>query len=133
MTHTAESLLAAVGVDWKVKYGCIFCPECGGAESKVVGQQHIYSCFRPSTRDVEPTYTGPALGTPELDAVLLVEGVRWCRDKPVADRVNVLWSNSDLVAFHAAKSKSALLTDTWLFEYPQPGHALAAAIAEVKS
>ena len=127
MTHTPESLLAAVGVDWTQRYAFIVCPECQMIMAYKGIPQHGLDCRRPSTRDVEPTYTGPALNTPELDAVLLVEGVKWLYNRVVqtsqqdVDNLmfeafgnNIGWESS--VLFHAL-----------------PGHALAAAIAEGSS
>jgi hypothetical protein len=93
--------------------------------------QHGLDCRRPSTRDVEPTYTGPALGTPELDAVLLVESFKWCRDnwqlyEDVNDVVYKLYEvEIDKV--------NAFALEWIIFHCTQPGHALAAAIAEVQS
>ena len=117
--HTAQDLLAAVGVDWHKDYAIVQCPQCKNHRFYCVtgSTWHRFDCSRPDTSNVEPTYTGPALNTEELDAVLLVEGVKWSR-KFYRDDPN----------FH-------LIGDLdWkelCLEMPYPGHALAAAIAEV--
>lgn len=104
--HTAQDLLAAVGVDWKQRYAFIVCPECQMTMAYKGIPQHGLDCRRPSTRDVEPTYTGPALGTPELDAILLVAGFKWmCKNGRHEAHVHL---HDEL-----------------------PGHALARAIREV--
>jgi len=128
MTHTAQDLLAAVGVDWKVAYGVTYCPECG------CPSHHTVRCRRPDTSKVEPTYTGPALGTPELDAILWVEGQKWLAS--FAEVNNTCWD----VLFRVRKNapKQFDITNDIAAVYlvaicPNPGHALAAAIAEVES
>ena len=76
-------------------------------------------------------YTGPALGTPELDALLLVAGQRWCVEN---------WHKYDDVndALYDGNLQAINETDTfaleWLLFYcDTPGHALARAIAEVQA
>ena len=112
MTHTAQDLLAAVGVDWTQD-----------------DTMHTWDNGITSTQ----IYTGPALGTPELDAVLWVEGQR--------EMMRV-----DTITFYASVGEKLLNRDSrlegaitrancgfgMLFAKPNPGHALAAAIAEVK-
>lgn len=107
MTHTAQDLLAAVGVDWKAKYARIFCPECSmNWNPETRPGFHHSTCRRPDTSNVEPTYTGPALGTPELDAVLLVAGFKWMLEHGQHEARIIVQHN--------------------------PGHALAEGIAEVR-
>lgn len=134
-TDTPESLLDAVGVDWREKYGTISCPECGWgrkANKPDISLNHASNCRRPSTRAVQPTYTGPALGTPELDAVLWVEGQRWLAS--FAEVNNKCWD----VLFRVRKNapKQYDITNDIAAVYlvaicPLPGHALAEAIKEV--
>jgi hypothetical protein len=106
-TDTPESLLGAVGVDWK----------------------HTPKLRSPLVNG-RATYTGPALGTPELDALLLVAGLAWLRHRND-------WRFKHNFAGFITKSMAdddPLPWDDWLIWHcPTPGHALAAAIAEVKS
>jgi hypothetical protein len=95
-TDTPESLLEAVGYD----------------VSKLL--------------DHRCRYTGPALGTPELDAVLLVESFKWCRDN---------WQLYQDVndAIYKLNETEIDATDTFalewlLFHCDQPGERLARAI-----
>ena len=133
MTHTAQDLLAAVGVDWHKDYAIVQCPQCKNHRFYCVtgSTWHRFDCSRPDTSNVEPTYTGPALGTPELDAVLLVEGVKFCRcNWQLYQDVND--------AIYKLNETEIDATDTFVLEWllfhcNQPGHALAAAIKEVKS
>lgn len=131
MTHTAQDLLAAVGVDWTQRYAFIVCPECQMIMSYNGIPNHGLDCRRPDTSHVEPTYTGPALGTPELDALLLVVGQIWCVENwHKYDDVNDAIYDSNLQAINE--------TDTFVLEWllfycPTPGHALARAIREVAS
>lgn len=103
--HTAQDLLAAVGVDWQ-------------ADPKF----HAWDNGLTSTQ----IYTGPALGTPELDAVLLVDGVKWCRDN---------WQFYQDVndAIYKLNETEIDATDTFVLEWllfhcDQPGARLARAI-----
>lgn len=100
-TDTPESLLEAVGIT----------VETGG------------TCPSGHRLFMGGEYTGPALGTPELDAVLWVEGQRWCRDcHSYAYHVML----TRIEANHmTGDPESHLLT------MHNPGHALAAAIKEV--
>lgn len=132
MTETATDLLEAVDVEWQREYGRVVCPECGWFKKSIgdSGLEHAPSCRRPSTRNLDLTYTGPALGTPELDALLLVAGQRWLR------------SNNDLrykiySALHRINGDGELTTTCnvaiWLLETcDTPGHALARAIREAR-
>lgn len=76
-------------------------------------------------------YTGPALGSEELDALLLVAGQRWCVENwHKYDDVNDAIYDSNLQAINE--------TDTFVLEWllfycPTPGHALARAIREVRN
>jgi hypothetical protein len=104
--HTAQDLLEAVGVDWK----------------------HTPNLREPLVNG-RANYTGPALNTPELDALLLVVGQIWCVENwHKYDDVNDAIYDSNLQAINE--------TDTFVLEWllfycPTPGHALAAAIKEV--
>jgi hypothetical protein len=133
MTHTAQDLLEAVGVDWKFQYGVIVCPECGWNRKISTHDKSLYhhsTCRRPSTRDVEPTYTGPALGTPELDAVLWVEGQRWFYNRDHATKRAVA---KNLAGHGFEENDGGWVSGRLglLFQQHNPGHALAAAIKEV--
>jgi hypothetical protein len=107
--HTAQDLLAAVGVDWKVD------PKFYAWDNSLTSTQ---------------IYTGPALGTPELDAVLWVEGQFKCRE---------IWGSFDDIRdrLYAQMALDPDAPDVRVFEWlmaicPFPGHALAAAIKEVE-
>lgn len=118
-TDTPESLLEAVAIDWRDKYGTISCPECGWgrkANKPDISLNHASNCRRPSTRAVQPTYTGPALGSDELDALLLVAGVKKLRESKISTRFSVYDK----------------LGKFW-FVGNNPGHALALAIAEARN
>lgn len=119
--HTAQDLLAAVGVDWK----------------NVVGM-YKWDNGLTSTQ----IYTGPALNTPELDAVLLVEGQRWCVSlagvgmsnctaAPFARLENVRNALSNIYKERHGLEECPNPWETLLVFDNHPGHALAAAIAEV--
>ena len=99
-TETAEQLLDAVGITI----------DTGG------------TCTAGHRLFMGGEYTGPALGTPELDALLLVAGQRW-----LVENVNKsLWHVMDALPdnkFHNP-ALTLLLNDL-------PGHALARAIREV--
>jgi hypothetical protein len=102
--HTAESLLAAVGVtvdDYPTRYCGLF------------------------TGD---KYTGAALGTPELDAVLLVEGQRWLISGDVTFETLAQIARN---VRGEAYTKTAMEALGYLLVLTHPGHALAAAIKEV--
>lgn len=126
MEHTAQDLLAAVGVDWHKDYAIVQCPQCKNHRFYCVtgSTWHRFDCSRPDTSNVEPTYTGPALNTPELDAVLWVEGQKrlvGIYENSTHDMFAILGALPDYL-FH--NSGITLLLSN------QPGHALAAAIAE---
>lgn len=67
-------------------------------------------------------YTGPALGTPELDWILLAAGVKRLREANI-DRLFTILGKLPDHEFHNA-ALTLLVHDT-------PGHALARAIREV--
>lgn len=128
--HTAPDLLEAVGVDWRKKYGRILCAECGMTwQSNDTDRVHFSACRRPSTRDLPLTYTGPALGTPELDKELLVAGVRYMYELDYSAR-KAIWKK--LASSLHANSLVWSTFDAWLACSKTPGHALARAIAEVR-
>jgi hypothetical protein len=128
MTHTAQDLLEAVGVDWTQRYALVACPECQMIMAYKGIPQHGLDCRRPSTRDVEPTYTGPALGTPELDAILWVEGQQWLISGDVTFETLAQIARN---VRGGAYTKTAMEALGYLLMLNQPGHALAAAIKEV--
>jgi hypothetical protein len=116
--HTAQDLLEAVGVTSET-HNHLFEDRTG---AWCVG-------LRPPGADIYEKvyrYTGPALGTPELDAVLLVEGVKLCRDN---------WQLYQDVndAIYKLNETEIDATDTFalewlLFHCDQPGERLARAI-----
>lgn len=107
-TETAQDLLEAVGVEWR-------------NDSKL----HAWDNGLTSLCH----YTGPALGTPELDALLLVAGQRWCVENwHKYDDVNDSLYDGNLEAINAI---DAYVFEWLLFYCKTPGHALARAIAEV--
>lgn len=108
--HTAPELLEAVGVDWR-------------ADDSL----HILDNGLTSTC----LYTGPDLGTPELDALLLVAGQRWLQ--------NITYSGKRAVVRNLYCDSFEENSGGWIsgrlglmFQAPSPGHALARAIAEVQ-
>lgn len=121
MTHTAQDLLEAVGVTGET-HKHLFEDRTG---AWCVG-------LRPPGEDIYAKvyrYTGPALGTPELDAVLLVEGQRWLRGEGNGDRykiINKIWDSPEFCVSVESEPESWLL-----YQCENPGHALAAAIKEV--
>jgi len=118
--HTAPDLLEAVGVDWKANWSRLKCPECSTSDARLY---HNNNCRRPYTCDLPLTYTGPALGTPELDRILLAAGVKRLREVS-RDRLFTILGKLPDHEFHNA-ALTLLLHDT-------PGHALARAIREVQ-
>jgi hypothetical protein len=111
MTHTPESLLSAVGVDWQAR------PDLSewkyGLPTKL-------------------GYTGPALDTPELDALLWVEGQRWLVKQPHTTKREVV----KCLAYDSfVENEGGWVSGRLglLFQEEHPGHALAAAIAEVRN
>lgn len=118
--HTAPELLEAVGVDWREKYGSDTAPsyELGGDNT---------AYFAASD---EIKYTGPEIGTPELDALLLVAWQRWLQ--------NVTHSGKRDIAKNLHYDSFEENSGGWIsgrlglmFQAPFPGHALARAILEV--
>jgi len=106
-TDTPEALLEAVGITAEVG------GTCPSGHRLFMGGEYI----------------GPALGTPELDGILLVAGVAWLRAN-IKRRVDIY------TAVHKTNGdgKSTTVADValWLFEVcDTPGHALARAIREV--
>lgn len=112
--HTAPELLEAVGVDWRAQYGRESQPsyEIGGDNTAYFAASN------------EIKYTGPALGTPELDALLLVAGQRWLRDE-FAKPGNLEFVVMSKIDRTSCNGWMALLV------HDTPGHALARAIREV--
>jgi hypothetical protein len=109
--HTAQDLLAAVGVDWKAD------PKFYAWDNGLTSTQ---------------IYTGPALNTPELDAVLWVEGQRWLFIQQ-HDVRRAVAKNLAVCGFEENEGGWVSGRLGLLFQDGQPGHALAAAIAEVAS
>lgn len=103
--HTAPELLEAVGVDWR-------------ADDSL----HTWDNGLTSTCH----YTGPALGTPELDALLLVAGQRWLASRSTSTCTDVERKIEDACGTRPA----------WFYLFcmaSNPGHALARAIMEVQA
>jgi len=126
--HTAPDLLEAVGVDWKANWSRLKCPECSTSDARLY---HNNNCRRPYTCDLPLTYTGPALGTPELDALLLVAGQKWLCYQEHTTKRNVVKA----LGYESFEENSG----GWisgrlglLFQSELPGHALAPAIREVQ-
>jgi hypothetical protein len=105
MTHAPESLLTAVGVD-DYSHAELF-----DTQRVIAGNPDDQASIG---LEYESFYTGPALDTPELDAILIVAGLKCLRESNVE------------VRFSAYEK----LGPFW-FVTQHPGHALAAAIAEV--
>lgn len=110
--YTAQELLEAVGVTPDAEPGWL--------------KSRLFTIFGTE-------YIGPEVGTPELDAILIVEGQRWLVS--FAEVNNNCWD----VLFRVRKNapKQFDLTNDWAAVYliaicPTPGHALARAIKEVK-
>jgi hypothetical protein len=122
MKHTPQDLLAAVGVTGET-HKHLFEDRTG---AWCIG-------LRPPGADIYAKvyrFTGPALGTPELDAVLWVEGQRWLRAKCEEDRYFMM-----RFGWHVIEGIPKNYSDDWctwlLSSCNLPGHALAAAIKEV--
>jgi hypothetical protein len=77
----------------------------------------------------DPEYIGPALDTPELEAILLVAGQKVC-SAAVEEIKDLIHDKLELTdeALECEYIPSAWL----LFVCTNPGHALARAIAEVR-
>lgn len=112
---TAPDLLQAVDVDWKKKKQF----------------RHWLGYF--STGGEAWHYTGPALDTPELDAILLVAAQQWLRAE----------ARKDILIQYTVGLRICALLQTPIdqppsfyfglvyLNHPTPGHALARAIKEV--
>lgn len=131
-TETPEALLEAVGINPDTR-GDIFdyVTKCDGCGDYTGAYPDGYKCSRCNGTHhfVENRYTGPALGTPELDALLLVAGQRWCVEN---------WRKYDEAndAIYDGNLQAISDTDTFVLEWllfycDTPGHALARAIKEV--
>jgi hypothetical protein len=107
--HKVEDLLDAVGVVWRED-----------------SQLHAWDNGLTSTC----LYTGPALGTQELDAMLLVAGFKHVRERNAEE-----YTYAVAAAIYKADEsveRSNLWPFEWLIMYCNtPGHALASAIQEV--
>lgn len=109
-TERAQDLLEAVGVEWR-------------EDSKL----HTWDNNLTSTC----LYTGPALDTPELDALLLVAGQRWLRDAAHRSKRDVA-KNLRYDSFEENSGGWVSGRLGLMFQAPFPGHALARAIVEVR-
>ncbi len=136
----APDLLEAVGYDrehseyFDTAIRCSVCKETTDGPVGKVSRCYAYKGHSQGGQEsiaLAPTYdyTGPGLGTPELDAILLVAGQRWCVEN---------WHKYDDVndALYDGNLQAINETDTfaleWLLFYcDTPGHALARAIREV--
>lgn len=120
--ETAADLLDAVGVEWKQRAD--LCRDSRPAY-EIGGDNTAYFA---ATDEV--TYTGPALGTPELDALLLVAGQRWLRDAAHSSKRDVA-KNLRYDSFEENSGGWISGRLGLMFQSPHPGHALARAIREV--
>lgn len=120
MTHaeTAQDLLEAVGVEWKQRAD--LCRDSRPAY-ELGGDNTAYFA---ATNSI--TYTGPALGTLELDAILLVAGFKWIRERLKHCEISELDND-----FYEAFGRDIGWETRLVYELPDPGHALARAIREV--
>lgn len=107
-TETAQDLLEAVGITI----------DTGG------------TCTAGHRLFMGSDYTGPALGTPELDALLLVAGQRWLRDAAHNSKRDVA-KNLRYDSFEEDSGGWISGRLGLMFQSPDPGHALARAIREV--
>jgi len=133
-TDTPEALLEAVGVNPDTR-GDIFdyVTKCDGCGDYTGAYPDGYKCSRCNGTHhfVENRYTGPALGTPELDALLLVAGQKWLCYQEHTTKRNVVKA----LGYESFEENSG----GWisgrlglLFQSELPGHALARAIREVQ-
>lgn len=122
--HTAPELLEAVGFDWRADeiMGKWIVGDGSLKSMRELHEGHYTYCLH------HATYTGPALGTPELDGILLVAGQRWCVEN---------WDKYDDVndALYDGNLQAINETDTFVLEWllfycDTPGHALARAIRD---
>ena len=126
--HTAPELLEAVGYDWRNQPDMAKWRVGDGSLKTLreLHEGHYTYCLH------HATYTGPALGTPELDGILLVAGQRWLQ--------NVTHSGKRDIAKNLHYDSFEEDSGGWisgrlglLFQSESPGHALARAIREVQS
>lgn len=82
-------------------------------------------------RTHEIKYTGPALGTPELDGILLVAGQKWLQDAAHSSKRDVA-KNLRYDSFEEDSGGWISGRLGLMFQAQFPGHALARAIAEVQ-
>lgn len=104
-TETAQDLLEAVGITI----------DTGG------------TCTSGHRLFMGGEYTGPALGTPELDAILLVAGVEWLHNRAVQT------SKCDVDHLMYVAFGNYIEWESFMLFNRHPGHALARAIREVQS
>lgn len=130
--HTAPELLEAVGFDWHKDYALVQCPQCKNHRYYCVtgNQWHRFDCSRPDTSQIAPTYTGPEIGTPELDGILLVAGQKWLQDAAHSSKRDVA-KNLRYDSFEQDSGGWISGRLGLMFQAPFPGHALARAIAEL--
>ena len=124
---TAPDLLQAVGVTLESRPD-LFMSKAMDRD----GSKYFIPSTLPFADKSTATYTGPALDSPELDAILWVEGQRWL----VA---NIIQSESWRITDKLMDQNHDPINDTYYREIPwlllackSPGHALARAIAEVR-
>ena len=115
MTHAPESLLTAVGVD-DYSHAELF-----DTQRVIAGNPDDQASIG---LEYESFYTGPALDTPELDAILWVEGQRWLVNQSVIDKLDIDGYMTDAFSDNPFWEHELMFSET-------PGHALAKAIAEV--
>ena len=125
MTHTHESLLTAVGVTRELQ-PYLWTPAWHSPMPGGTPVSELPATFEPNGFE----YTGPALDSPELDALLWVEGQRWCRENWMLyeDINDAFYERNQSEIDHLDASAMEWL----LFYCTYPGHALAKAIAEVR-
>jgi hypothetical protein len=111
MTHNPEILLFAVGVTNETQSE-LWTPAWHSPRPGGTPISELPETFEPNGFE----YTGPALNTPELDAILIVAGLKCLRESNVE------------VRFSAYEK----LGPFWFVTH-NPGHALAKAIAEVRN
>ena len=113
--HTSQDLLAAVGIT-EATY-----PQLYKAERKRVRLDEYNS----EVATVGYVYTGPTLGTPELDAVLLGVGLEYMYALPLYERKHI-WKQ--LARSIHCTSLMWSTFDVWLACNKKPGERLARAI-----
>lgn len=137
--HTAPELLEAVGYDrehseyFDTAIRCSVCKETTDGPVGKVSRCYAYKGHSQGGQEsitLAPTYeyTGPGLGTPELDGILLVAGQRWLRGhSDIHLDVMTLLAKGYATSLPSFGALHLLTSDAF------PGHALARAIAEVKA